>query len=78
MSTDTAGRNKKSSVYAKNGSVPIHASERRLRPDCTSDRSASGAASTAMTQAPTFAGQSVAIVAFAVDCWPRLANFAFA
>ena len=65
-------------MYAKNGSVPSHARERRLRPDAMSDRSASGAASTAMTQAPTFEGQSVAIFAFAADCWPRLANFAFA
>src|SRR5512135_2604313 len=34
----------KRSVYAKNGSVTIQASERRLRPDTTSGRSASGAA----------------------------------
>jgi hypothetical protein len=27
---------------------------------------------------PTFDGQSLAIVAFAADCWDRLANFAFA
>src|SRR5690349_7143902 len=40
-----AGRKRKSSAYAKNGSVPIHARERRLRPERTSDRSASGAAS---------------------------------
>jgi hypothetical protein len=78
MRTDAAGRNKNSKMYAKNGSVPIHAYERRLRPDVMSDRSASGAASTAMAQAPTFAGQSVAIVFFAAVCWPKLANFAFA
>ena len=28
--------------------------------------------------APTFAGQSVAIFAFAAVCWPELANFTFA
>ena len=78
MRTDAAGRNRNNNVYTKNGSVPSHARERRLRPDGTSDRSASGATSTAMAQAPTFAGQSVAIVAFAVFCCPRLANFAFA
>src|SRR5664279_1414774 len=78
MSTDAAGRNRKSSAYAKNGTVATHAKERRLRPDRTSGRIASGATPTAMAQAPTFAGQSVAIFALAADCWPRLANFAFA
>ena len=65
-------------MYAKNGSVAIHARERRFRPDRAAGRSASGAASTAMAYAPTFEGQSVAIVAFAAVCCPRLANFAFA
>src|SRR5581483_6806080 len=44
MRTEPAGRNMKRSVYAKNGSVSTHASGRRLRPDATSGRSASGAA----------------------------------
>jgi hypothetical protein len=66
--TDPAGRNRKRIVYAKNGTVAIHASEKRLRPDLTSGRSASGAASAAMAQPPTFAGHSAAIFAFAVVC----------
>jgi len=45
--TDPAGRKRKRSAYAKNGSVPSHASERRLRPDAMSGRSAPGAASVA-------------------------------
>jgi hypothetical protein len=65
-------------VYAKNGSVAIHARERRLRPDVVSGRSASGAASVVMGYYPTFAGHSLAIFAFAADCWVRLANFTFA
>ena len=66
-------------VYAKNGTVASHVQLRRLRPDLTSGRSASvGATSTAMSYDPTFAGQSVAIVAFAFDCCGMLANFAFA
>jgi hypothetical protein len=55
-------------VYAKNGTVPIHASEKRLRPDLTSGRSASGAASAVMAQPPTFDGHSAAIFAFAAVC----------
>jgi hypothetical protein len=65
-------------VYAKNGSVPTHASERRFRPGVVPDRSASGAASVAMAYVPTFEGHCDAIVAFALSCWLRLANFAFA
>jgi hypothetical protein len=78
MSTEPAGRNRKRIVYAKNGSVGSHASERRLRPDLMPGRSASGAASAVMAYDPTFDGQSEAIFALAVVCWPRLANFAFA
>jgi hypothetical protein len=55
-------------VYAKNGSVPIQASERRLRPDITSGRSAPDAASVEMAGYPTFDGQSLAMTAFAADC----------
>ncbi len=65
-------------MYAKNGSVPTHARERRLRPDSASGRSASGATSVAMAGYPTFDGQSVAIFAFPAVCWVRLANFALA
>jgi hypothetical protein len=43
-STDTAGRKRNRIVYAKNGSVPIQARERRLRPDEVSGRRTSGAA----------------------------------
>src|SRR5581483_4233868 len=43
-STSPAGRNRKRIVYAKNGSVPIQASESRLRPDATSGRSDSDTA----------------------------------
>ena len=78
ISTEPAGRNMKRSVYAKNGSVTIHASGRRLRPDKTSGRSASGATWVAMTYEPIFAGHCSAIRFFAAVCWPRLANFAFA
>ena len=78
MRTAPAGRNKKRSVYAKNGSVAIHARERRLRPDVVSGRSASGAASVAMGCYPTFEGHSARIFAFAAVCCPRLANFTFA
>ena len=46
--TEAAGRKRKRIVYAKNGIVPTHASERRLRPDATSGRSAPDAASVAM------------------------------
>jgi hypothetical protein len=42
-----AGMNRKRIVYAKNGSVAIQASERRLRPDRASGRSASDATSVA-------------------------------
>jgi hypothetical protein len=73
-----AGRNRKAIVYAKNGSVPIHASERRLRPDLMSGRSASDAASAAIASYPTFDGHSDAIFAAAFDSWPRFANFTFA
>jgi hypothetical protein len=73
-----AGRKRKAIVYAKNGRVPIHASERRLRPDRTSGRSADDAASAAMVPYPTFDGHSVAIFAFAFVCCPMLANFTFA
>jgi hypothetical protein len=38
--TDAAGRNKNAIVYAKNGRVATHASDRRLRPDARSGRSA--------------------------------------
>ena len=55
-------------MYAKKGSVPIHASEKRLRPDATSGRRAPGTASDVMGYAPIFAGQSVAIFAFAAVC----------
>jgi hypothetical protein len=66
-------------VYAKNGRVPIHASERRLRPDAVSGRGASAAASAAIAAyPPTFVGQSVAIFAFAFVCCERLANFTLA
>ena len=65
-------------MYAKNGSVPSHASERRLRPDLTSGRSASGATSVVMGYAPIFAGHWSAISAFALDCWPDVANLIFA
>ena len=78
MRTANAGRNRKSSVYAKKGSVAIHARERRLRPDLVSGRSASGAASAVMGDYPTFEGHSAAIFAFAAVCCPRLANFTFA
>jgi hypothetical protein len=43
-STDTAGKKRNRIVYAKKGNVPNHARERRLRPDATSGRRASGAA----------------------------------
>ena len=65
-------------MYAKNGSVPIHARERRLRPDAMSGRSASGAASAAIGYDPIFDGHCAAISAFAAVCWPTLANFTFA
>src|SRR5579872_472403 len=52
VSTLPAGRNRKRNVYAKNGSVTIHARGRRLRPDITPGRRASGAASTAMVLGP--------------------------
>ena len=65
-------------MYAKNGIVASHARLRRLRPDLESDRSASGATSTAMDYDPTFDGQSVAIFAFAAVCCGMLANFACA
>jgi hypothetical protein len=68
----------KRSVYAKNGSVTIQASERRLRPDAASGRSASGAAWAAMTYDPIFAGHCDAMSALAAVCWPRLANFTLA
>ena len=78
MRTAPAGRKRKSSVYAKNGTVAIHARERRLRPDLVSGRSASGAASVVMGDYPTFEGHSARIFAFAADCCERLANFTFA
>ena len=78
MRTAPAGRKRKRSVYAKNGSVAIHARERRLRPDLVSGRSASGGALLVMGDYPTFDGHSAAIFAFAADCCPRLANFTFA
>jgi hypothetical protein len=65
-------------VYAKNGIVPIQASERRLRPVVRPGRSASGTASDEMGYAPNFAGHSVAIRFFAAVCWPLLANLIFA
>ena len=65
-------------AYAKNGSVASQASERRLRPDVMSGRSACGAASVAIAYAPTFVGHCCAIRFFAFVCWPRLANFTFA
>jgi hypothetical protein len=73
-----AGRKRKAIVYAKNGRVPIHASERRFRPDLMSGRSASDTASAAIASYPTFAGHSDAIFAAAFDSWPRFANFTFA
>ena len=73
-----AGRNRKAIVYAKNGSVPIHANEGRLRPDLMSGRRASDAASAAIAAYPTFAGHSAAICAAAFDSWLRFANFTFA
>src|SRR4051794_26410635 len=45
----------KRSVYAKNGSVTTHAGGRRLRPDATPGRSASGTASIEMLR-PDLAG----------------------
>src|SRR5579864_4621966 len=51
-STSPAGRNRKSIVYAKNGSVPIQASERRLRPVARPGRSASGTTSDEMGLRP--------------------------
>jgi hypothetical protein len=42
--TSPAGRNRKRIVYAKNGSVAIHANERRLRPARPAGRSASATA----------------------------------
>ena len=65
-------------MYTKNGTVTIHARLRRLRPDFKSDRSASGATSTAMVYAPTFDGHCEAITAFAAVCCPGEANFTFA
>src|SRR5579884_3193640 len=47
-STSPAGMKRKSRAYAKNGSVPSHASGRRLRPAPIAGRSASGAASVAV------------------------------
>ncbi len=76
--TSPAGRNRNRTVYAKNGSVPSHASERRLRPDLTSGRSAPVAASVAMSYDPIFDGHCCAISAFARVCWPPLANLTFA
>ena len=64
-------------MYAKKGIVASHARLRRLRPDFTPGRSASGTASTAMDY-PTFPGQSAAIFAFAAVCCGMLANFACA
>jgi hypothetical protein len=68
---------RKRSVYAKKGAVPIHASERRLRPDDASGRRAADA-SEARAYYPTLPVHSAAIFAFAVFCWLRLANFALA
>jgi hypothetical protein len=65
-------------MYAKNGTVTIHARLRRLRPDLTPGRSASVATSTAMVYAPTFAGHCEAMSAFAAVCCPEVANFTFA
>jgi hypothetical protein len=63
-------------MYAKKGIVAIQASGKRLRPVRMSGRSASDAACVAMAMpyAPTFAGHSCAISAFALVCWPELAN----
>ena len=66
--TSPAGKNRKRSVYAKNGIVASHASERRLRPDRMPGRSASGAASVAMAYDPTFEGHCCAMTFFAVVC----------
>ena len=65
-------------MYAKNGSVPIQARERRFRPERMSGRSASGTTSDEMGYAPILDGQSVAIFAFAAVCCPLLANLIFA
>ena len=74
-STDAAGRKRNAIVYAKKGSVATHASDRRLRPDARSGRSACGAASVVDAYPPTCVGHFWAIRFFAAVCWPRLANF---
>ena len=76
-STSPAGRKRNRSAYAKNGSVPTHARERRLRPDTKSGRSALDAASVA-SYAPIFVGHCCAISVFAAVCCPLVANLIFA
>jgi hypothetical protein len=76
--TAPAGTNRNAIVYAKNGSVPIHANDRALRPEATSGRRAPGATSVAMAgYPPTFDGHSAAIFAAAFVCWPTLAKTTF-
>jgi hypothetical protein len=74
--TLAAGRKRKSVMYAKKGTVAIHASGKRLRPVLMPGRSASVAACVAMaaSYAPTFEGHCWAISAFAFVCCPELAN----
>ena len=65
-------------MYAKNGSVPTQASEGRLRPELSSGRGAPSTSSDVIGYAPIFAGQSVAMIAFAFVCWPLFAKLIFA
>src|SRR2546430_11171188 len=51
--TSPAGTNRKARAYAKNGSVPSHASGRRLRPDTMSGRRAPGASVCVASDRPT-------------------------
>jgi hypothetical protein len=62
-------------VYAKNGRVATHASDRRFRPDAMSGRSACDAASVEMPYPPTCVGHFWAIRFFAAVCCAMLANF---
>ena len=66
-------------MYAKNGSVPSHASEKA--PPAGRERPAGGprvATSAADRYAPILDGHCGAMIAFAAVCCPLLANFTFA
>jgi hypothetical protein len=76
--TSPAGMNRKASAYAKNGSVASQTSEKRLRPERVSGRSALEASACVASCRPQIVGHSAAIFAFAAVCCASLANFTFA